>query len=50
MDVTESTAAKTAIQKAAATLAERDIPLMVKQVEQGAGGARGAAKAKPASD
>ena len=47
VDVTESTAAKTAIQKASATLAERIIPLMVQKWNNAQADRAAAAKAQP---
>ncbi len=46
VDVAESTAAKTAIQKASATLAERNIPLLVRSWNKAQAGREAAAKAK----
>lgn len=48
VDITESAAAKKALQQAAATLAERDIPLMVKNWNKAAG--QRAARAKPKAE
>jgi hypothetical protein len=45
-DVAKSTAAKTAIQKAAATLAERDIPTISKNWDKAEAAREAAAKAK----
>jgi hypothetical protein len=47
VDVAESTAAKTAIQKASATLAERVIPLMVQKWNKAQADRAAAAKAQP---